>query len=73
VAGLLDLAPDAAGAASALFGVCQFTAGALATWCVGALGGDALAMAIVMSLSAAGSVCAYIVLITRVAPPVGDH
>lgn len=69
VAGLLDLAPDAAGAASALFGVCQFTAGALATWCVGVLGGDALAMAIVMSAAAAGSVCAYLVLLGRVPAP----
>lgn len=69
VAGLLDLAPDAAGAASALFGVCQFTAGALATWCVGVLGGDSQAMAVVMSVSAAGSVCAYVLLIRRVALP----
>ncbi|GAB3685272.1 Bcr/CflA family multidrug efflux MFS transporter [Salinisphaera aquimarina] len=69
VAGLLDLAPDAAGAASALFGVCQFTAGAVATWCVGALGGDAIAMAIVMSVSAAGSVGAYVALIRRVPLP----
>ena len=52
VAGLLDLAPDAAGAASALFGVCQFTAGAFASWCVGVLGGDAMAMAVVMTAAA---------------------
>lgn len=65
VAGLLDLAPEAAGAASALFGVCQFSAGALATWGVALLGGDAQAMAIVMSLAAAGSLIAYLMLLAR--------
>lgn len=60
VAGLMDLAPDAAGAASALFGVCQFVAGALASWFVGILGGDAIAMAIVMTTAAGGSVVAYL-------------
>lgn len=69
VAGLLDQAPDAAGAASALFGVCQFTAGAFASWCVGVLGGDALAMAIVMAVAASGSVAAFIALLTRVPGP----
>ncbi|MES1925623.1 Bcr/CflA family multidrug efflux MFS transporter [Salinisphaera sp. T31B1] len=71
VAGLLDLAPDAAGAASALFGVCQFSAGAAATWGVGALGGDAQAMAMVMSVSAAGSVAAYVMLIRGIPAPSG--
>lgn len=62
VAGLLDLAPDAAGAASALFGVVQFSCGALATWLVGVLGGDAAAMAIVMCMASAGSTGAYLLL-----------
>lgn len=62
VAGLLDFAPDAAGAASALFGVCQFACGAIATWGVGAVGGDARAMATVMACAAAGAVVAYIAL-----------
>ncbi|MES1939066.1 bicyclomycin/chloramphenicol resistance protein [Salinisphaera sp. T5B8] len=62
VAGLLDMAPDAAGAASALFGVVQFSCGAVATWLVGLLGGDAAAMAIVMCLASAGSTLAYILL-----------
>ena len=70
VAGLLDQAPDAAGAASALFGVIQFTSAAVATWFVGALGGDARAMAIVMSVSAAGSVAAYGALLKCVPVPV---
>ncbi len=60
VAGLLAMAPDAAGAASALFGVIQFTCGALASMAVGLVGGDALAMAIVMSVSASGALAAYI-------------
>ena len=60
VAGLLDLAPDAAGAASALFGVVQFSCGAVATWAVGAFGGDAVAMAAVMCLASGGSTMAYI-------------
>ncbi|NNC22922.1 Bcr/CflA family multidrug efflux MFS transporter [Salinisphaera sp. USBA-960] len=60
VAGLLDLVPDRAGAASALFGVCQFSVGSLTSWWVGALGGDAVAMAIVMASSAGGAVVAYI-------------
>lgn len=64
VAGLLDQAPDAAGAASALFGVVQFSCGAFASWLVGALGGDANAMAIVMSASAGLSTCAYLLLRT---------
>ncbi len=62
VAGLLDLAPDAAGAASALFGVVQFSCGAVATWAVGALGGDATAMAVVMCLASGGSTLAYLAL-----------
>jgi len=62
VAGLLDQAPDAAGAASALFGVVQFSCGALASWMVGALGGDASAMAVVMSVAATGSAGAYVLL-----------
>lgn len=70
VAGLLDQAPDAAGAASALFGVVQFTCGALASWLVGALGGDASAMALVMSLAAAGSAVAYVLLCTTASNPV---
>lgn len=65
VAGLLDLAPDTAGAASALFGVCQFSAGAAASWLAGALGGDAEAMAMVMSACAAGSLLAYLALLLR--------
>ena len=69
VAGLLDQAPDAAGEASALFGVCQFTAGAFASWCVGVLGGNALAMAIVMTIAAGGSVAAFIALLMRVPTP----
>ncbi|MES1930605.1 bicyclomycin/chloramphenicol resistance protein [Salinisphaera dokdonensis CL-ES53] len=60
VAGLLDMAPDAAGAASALFGVVQFSCGAAATWLVGVLGGDATAMAIVMCVASAGSTAAYL-------------
>jgi DHA1 family bicyclomycin/chloramphenicol resistance-like MFS transporter len=56
------MAPDAAGAASALFGVVQFSCGAIATWLVGLLGGDAAAMAIVMCLASAGSTLAYILL-----------
>lgn len=62
VAGLLDLAPDAAGAASALFGVFQFACGALATWAVGLIGGDARAMAIVMTASAGAAFVAYLAL-----------
>ncbi|MES1945260.1 Bcr/CflA subfamily transporter [Salinisphaera sp. PC39] len=62
VAGMLDLVPDSAGAVSALFGVCQFGCGALASWLAGALGGHADAMAAVMSLCAAGSVAAYAAL-----------
>src|SRR5699024_3211225 len=60
VAGLLDMAPDAAGAASALFGVIQFACGALASTLVGLAGGDALAMASVMALSSTGALAAYI-------------
>ncbi|RJS93096.1 Bcr/CflA family multidrug efflux MFS transporter [Salinisphaera sp. Q1T1-3] len=67
VAGLLDLAPDAAGAASALFGVFQFACGALATWGVGVVGGDAQAMAIVMTTAAGGALLAYLGLL-RFAP-----
>ena len=67
VAGLLDLAPDAAGAASALFGVFQFAMGAIATWAVGFAGGDAQAMALVMVGSAGGAVLAYLALL-RYAP-----
>lgn len=70
VAGLLDQAPDAAGAASALFGVVQFSCGALASWLVGVLGGDAGAMAIVMSLAAAGSAAAYVLLCATAPDPV---
>lgn len=62
VAGLLDLAPDASGAASALFGVCQFACGAIATWGVGFVGGDAKAMASVMVCAASAAVVAYIAL-----------
>ncbi|WP_423821221.1 Bcr/CflA family multidrug efflux MFS transporter [Salinisphaera sp. SPP-AMP-43] len=71
VAGLLDLAPDAAGAASALFGVFQFAMGALATWAVGLVGGDARAMAIVMAVAACGAVLAYLAL-RRFAPAPGE-
>lgn len=67
VAGLLDLAPDAAGAASALFGVFQFSCGAIATWAVGMIGGNALAMAIVMTGAAGGALLAYVAL-RRLAP-----
>lgn len=63
VAGLLDMAPDAAGAASALFGVIQFASGALTSTLVGLAGGDALAMASVMVLSAGGALAAYIGLL----------
>lgn len=69
VAGLLDMAPDAAGAASALFGVCQFAVGSVASWCVGVLGGGAVAMAIVMAISAAGAVAAYIGLLAAHSRP----
>lgn len=69
VAGLLDLAPDTAGAASALFGVAQFSAGAAASWLAGTLGGDAEAMAMVMCGCALGSVAAYIALHTRIGEP----
>lgn len=69
VAGLLDQAPDAAGAASALFGVAQFTCAAVATWFVGVLGGDAIAMAVVMGIASAGAIIAYIALVTRVPLP----
>ncbi|AWN16681.1 Bcr/CflA family multidrug efflux MFS transporter [Salinisphaera sp. LB1] len=71
VAGLLDLAPDAAGAASALFGVFQFACGAIATWGVGLIGGDARAMAIVMTGSAGAAFLAYMAL-RRWAPAPGD-
>ena len=71
VAGLLDLAPDAAGAASALFGVFQFACGAIATWGVGLIGGDARAMAIVMTGSAGSAFLAYLAL-RRWAPAPGD-
>lgn len=60
VAGLLDMAPDAAGAASALFGVVQFVCGALTSMLVGAAGGDALAMAVVMVLASGGALSAYV-------------
>ncbi len=62
VAGLLDLAPDAAGAASALFGVFQFACGAIATWAVGVIGGDARAMAIVMTVAAGAAFLSYVAL-----------
>ncbi|MGB7757410.1 MAG: Bcr/CflA family multidrug efflux MFS transporter [Salinisphaera sp.] len=62
VAGLLDLAPDAAGAASALFGVFQFACGAIATWAVGVIGGDARAMAIVMTVAASAAFLSYVAL-----------
>ncbi|MDA3920394.1 MAG: Bcr/CflA family multidrug efflux MFS transporter [Salinisphaera sp.] len=62
VAGLLDMAPDASGAVSALFGVFQFACGAIATWAVGVVGGDANAMAIVMLSAASGAVAAYLAL-----------
>ncbi|WP_280564749.1 multidrug effflux MFS transporter [Chromohalobacter sp. 48-RD10] len=71
IAGLLDLAPKAAGAASALFGVCQFACAALATWVLGMLGGDALAMAQVMIVCAAGALIAYL-SIHRWAPLPGE-
>ncbi len=60
VAGLLDMAPHAAGAAWGLFGVVQFSCGALSSMAVGLVGGDALAMALVMSVSASGALAAYI-------------
>lgn len=60
VAGLLDMAPDAAGAASALFGVVQFACGALTSMLVGLVGGDALAMALVMVVSSSGALAAYL-------------
>lgn len=71
VAGLLDLAPDAAGAASALFGVSQFACGAIATWAVGLIGGDARAMAMVMTAAAGMAVLAYLAL-RRWAPAPGE-
>ena len=75
VAGLLDQAPDAAGAASALFGVVQFSCGALATWFVGVFGGDAAAMASVMCAASAGSTLAYVMLraVTREALAEAPH
>lgn len=60
VAGLLDMAPDAAGAASALFGVVQFACGSLTSMLVGLFGGNALAMAVVMVLASGGALAAYV-------------
>lgn len=62
VAGMLDQVPESAGAVSALFGVCQFGCGALASWLAAILGGHADAMAVVMCLCAGGSVTAYAAL-----------
>lgn len=60
VAGLLDLYPRNAGAASALFGVFQYGLGALAGAVVGALyAGTPAAMGIVMAAAAAGAFAAY--------------
>ncbi|HET7369381.1 MAG TPA: MFS transporter, partial [Gammaproteobacteria bacterium] len=60
VAGLLDLYPRNAGAASALFGVFQYGLGAAAGAVVGALySGTPVAMAVVMAAAAAGAFAAY--------------
>lgn len=54
IAGLLNRAPESAGAASSLFGVVQFSFGALASTCVGALPADpTVAMAATMTVLAA--------------------
>ncbi|WP_111495043.1 multidrug effflux MFS transporter [Marinobacter bohaiensis] len=65
IAGLLDLAPDTAGAASALFGVTQFGCAALAASLVGALGSDAVAMASVTCAAATGATLTYRLLRRR--------
>lgn len=70
VAGLLDLAPDTAGAASALFGVCQCSCGALAIVVISMLGGDAQAMATVMTIAASGAASAYLIMRCRSLHPI---
>lgn len=61
IAGLLDLHPRSAGAASALFGVFQYGLGAAAGAAVGALyAGTTLAMAAVMAVAGAGAFAAYV-------------
>lgn len=60
VAGLLELAPDSAGAASALFGVCQFCGGALISALIGWLGNNALALGVVAALAAFGAMLAWL-------------
>ncbi len=60
IAGLLDLYPENAGAASALFGLSQYGLGALAGAAVGVLyTGTPLAMAIVMAAAAVGAFLAW--------------
>lgn len=61
IAGLLNRYPDNAGAASALFGVFQFGLGAIAGMLVGLLfNGTPVAMALTMTLSAAGALLAWL-------------
>ncbi|MGH8162357.1 MAG: Bcr/CflA family multidrug efflux MFS transporter [Gammaproteobacteria bacterium] len=61
IAGLLNLYPKNAGAASALFGVAQFGLGALAGVIVGALyAGTPVAMGLTMTIMAAASLLAFL-------------
>jgi DHA1 family bicyclomycin/chloramphenicol resistance-like MFS transporter len=61
IAGLLNLYPRNAGAASALFGVSQFGFGALAGVLVGAFfSGTPVAMALAMAIMAGGSFAAWL-------------
>lgn len=71
IAGLLNLYPHSAGAASALFGVAQFGLGALAGVIVGALhSGTPVAMALTMTIMAGGAFLSWLLLrlLHRVAP-----
>ncbi len=62
--------PDRAGSASALLGLCQFVFGALSAPLVGVAGtGTAVPMAIVIAVSAAAAVLAYVTLAGRPAFP----
>ena len=62
--------PDRAGSASALLGLCQFVFGALAAPLVGVAGtATAVPMAVVIAVSAAAAVLAYVALAGRTAFP----
>lgn len=63
MAGLFDLYPGNAGAASALFGVSQFGLGALAGVLVGAFNSASpVGMAIAMTITAGGALLAWLPL-----------